>query len=355
MISSRSAFIAIILLVLALISVSLAACVQAPPKAVEGTLTSVLVKVPPIIDGNASDAAWASAPASEIAVQSFGSPNGKITLKSVYDANNVYFLVQYPDSNMEQVRSEWAFDPAKKTWIKIEDDFGDEDEFGFFWNINVPNYDKTGCTTTCHGAKMYTPKGFSIDDWRWNATRSNPMGWVRDFRLSDDATADPQGGFTKDEGYSGNIGYKNNEQKLGNVDVPLYWKSFNGSGGIAIGDPRHLLQQEIDKGMAKKIVKTEADGTLVDEANNKVPLWAHIPGRILSEPSGPSWNDIKGKGTWTNGVWTVEITRKLNTGHGDDAQFEVGKTHYFDMYIKTRQGGEDPHAIVPLTKFVFAK
>lgn len=325
----------------------------APLKAVEGTLTSVMTKVAPMLDGNGNDAVWASAPASEIAVRTFGTPAFKITLKSVYDAENVYFLVSYPDSNMDVDRSEWAFDPVKKTWARIEDDFGDEDEFGFFWNINIPDYPKTGCLATCHGDTMVAPKGQSTDDWRWNSSRTNPMGWVRDFRLTDDEKADPSGGFAKDEGYKNN--YVDNTQKLGAVDVPLYWKPFSGAGGIVVGDPRYLLQSEIDAKLAKKIAKVEADGTLVDEAGNKVPFFAHIPGRILSAPGGPSWNDIKGKGTWANGAWTVELGRKLNTGHKDDVQFEVGKDYYFDMYIKTRQPGESAHAQVPLTKFVFAK
>lgn len=193
------------------------------------------------------------------------------------------------------------------------------------------------------------------DDWRWNSVRSNPMGWARDFHLTDDEKADPAGGFTKDEGYKANSGYKDNLQKLGNLDVPLYWKPYSGTGGVAVGDPGVLLQREIDAGLARKIVKVDADGVLTDSAGNKVPLFARIPARILSAPAGPSWNNIKARGAWLNGVWTVEFARALKTGFADDVQFQVGKTYYFDMYIKTRQPGESAHAQVPLTRFLFKR
>lgn len=75
----------------------------------------------------------------------------------------------------------------------------------------------------------------------------------------------------------------------------------------------------------------------------------------LSAPSGPSWNDIAARGEWRNGLWTVELSRKLNTGHNEDVQFDVTKECYFAMYIKTRQPGEAAHAQVPTTKFVFAR
>ncbi len=327
----------------------------APAPMGDRILTSARVATAPAIDGNGSDVAWARAPALEIPVITFGIPKFNITLKSVYSEDMVYFLAQYPDSNSDVDRFAWAYDADKKRWAILADDFGDEDEFGFFWNINMPNYEKVGCNQTCHGEKMVAPKGTMTDDWRWNSYRTNPMGWARDFHLTEDENADPAGGFSKDMGYDTNTGYKNNTQKLGGVEVPLYWKPFSGAGGVAVGDPRYLKQSEIDSGLAKKIVKVGDDGILTDEAGNKVPLFARIPGRILSEPAGPSWNDIKSKGVWQDGVWTVEFARKMKTGQWDDVQFDPAGEYHFDMYIKTRQPGESAHAEVPVSKLVFAQ
>ncbi|MCL4371353.1 MAG: ethylbenzene dehydrogenase-related protein [Chloroflexi bacterium] len=318
-------------------------------------LTSVRVDAAPVLDGNGNDSAWAKASALEIPVTTFGIPKFNITIKSVYSGDMVYFLAQYPDSNYQVERSNWAYDASKKAWGRIEDDFGDEDEMGFFFNINLPNYDSVGCAQTCHGEKMVAPKGTTLDYWQFSSARANPMGWARDFRLSDDENADPAGGFTRDESSGGNRGYADNVQKLGGVEVPLYWKPYSGTGGVSVGDPRFLLQSEIDSGLAKKIVKADADGTLTDKAGNKVPMFTRIPGRILSAPSGPSWNDIQAKGAWMDGVWTVEFARKMDTGHWDDVKFDPAGQYDFDMYIKTRQPGESAHAEVPVSKLVFAQ
>lgn len=329
--------------------------VEAPADAPKGALVSFPVKDVPVIDGNATDAAWAEAAQTVIPVVTAGLTDFNVNMKSVYNGDTVYFLVQYPDSNKEASRGTWAYDATQKTWARISDDFGDEDEFGFWWNINMKNFDSAGCGGACHGESMTTPKGETVDAWAWNSTRSNPMGWMRDFFVNDDEKADPAGGFNKDDGVQTNKGYADNTQKIGTKDVPLYWKPFSGAGGVVAGDPTYLLQSEIDAGLAKKIAKVEADGTLVDETGAKVPLWAQIPGYILSAPAGPSWNDIAAKGTWDNGMWTVEFSRKLDTTHADDAQFkDLKATYMFNGYLKTRQTGESgPHNSIMNTPLVF--
>jgi len=202
---------------------------------------------------------------------------------------------------------------------------------------------------------MYTAKGTWVDIWQFNGARSLPMGWGRDMRLTDNPDADPSGGFVKDEGFDTNSGHADNVQSLNGVDVPLYWKPFSGAGGVSVGDAVFLLQSEIDSGYAKKIVSVGADGTLTDETGASVPAFARIPGRILSAPAGPSWSDIQAVGNWQNGIWTVEFARKLNTGHADDIQFDTAKEYYFDIYIKTRQAGEQDRQTVSVSKFVFGK
>lgn len=329
----------------------------APIKAQAGKLVSAPVAGAPIVDGAVFDPAWAMAPETALKIQASGIPMYEMKIRSVYTADMVYFLFQYPDSNYDVVRQAWAYDAKAKTWGYLSDDFGDEDEFGLWWNMTMPDYAAKGCFQSCHGDKMVAPTGTNADDWRWNSIRSNVMGWTRDFIMTDNPDADPSGGFTKDEGFEVNRGYVNNEQKVDGVLIPAYWKPFSGTGGVATGDPRYLLQAEIDAGVAKKIASFDkATGALTDETGAVVPSWVLIPGYLLSLPSGPSWNDITAKGTWRNGVWTVEMARKLVTSHKDDMQFsDLTATYYFDGYIKTRQpGAVGPHDNIPTTPFVFA-
>ena len=352
--------LAVVMLVL-LTGCSSAPSVTAPATAQpqSNALTSIPVKLPPVLDGSGDDLAWQVAPARVLDVTTNGIKPYQVTLKSVYDADHVYFLVQYPDFNMDVIRSPWVYNAANQAWERVGDDYGDEDEFGFYWNVNVPNYEVKGCKDLCHdqdpdNKKMYTANGAWVDIWQFNGARSAPLGWMRDMRLTDNPEASESGGFVEDEGFATNSGHADNVQLLDNVEVPAYWKPYSGAGGVVTGDALYLLQSEIDAGYAKKIVKVDADGTLTDEAGNQVPTFARIPGRILSEPAGPSWNDIKARGAWLNGIWTVEVARKLNTGHADDVQFDTSKPYYFDIYFKTRQTGEVDRQTLDVSKFVFA-
>jgi hypothetical protein len=51
---------------------------------------------------------------------------------------------------------------------------------------------------------------------------------------------------------------------------------------------------------------------------------------------GGSRDDIRAGGGWINGKWSVEISRKLNTGHKDDIQFTAksGNTYTFAFGIR---------------------
>jgi hypothetical protein len=323
-------------------------------------LTSIPVSLPPHLDGSGDDLAWQVAPARYLDVTTNGVPPFQMTLKSVYDSENIYILVQYPDLNKDVIRSPWVFNADKKAWERLGDDMGDEDEFGFYWNVNVPNYQAKGCKDLCHdqdpnNKKMYTPAGTWVDIWQVNEVRSAPMGWARDQRLTDNPSASASGGFVEDAGFTTNSGHADNTQTLDGKDVPMYWKPYSGVGGLSVGDAIFLLQSEIDSGYAKKIVKVDANGVLTDEAGQVVPWFARIPGWLLSAPAGPSWNDIKAASQWRNGVWTVELSRKLVTGHADDIQFNVDKDYYFDIYLKTRQAGEVDRQTISVSKFVFKK
>jgi hypothetical protein len=323
-------------------------------------LTSVRVGVPPHLDGSGDDMAWQVAPARTLEATGDGVKSFQVTLKSVYDDKNVYLLVQYPDVNMQVIRSPWTYDAVSKSWVQISDTYGDEDEFGFYWNVNAPNYQVNGCQDFCHkedpnNQRMYTPPGTWVDIWQFNGARSAPMGWMRDMRLTDNPDASESGGFVEDEGFTTNPGYADNVQTLSGVALPLYWKPFSGAGGIVAGDPIYLLQSEIDAGYARKIVGANADGTLDDEDGSIISVTTRIPGRILSAPAGPSWNDIKARGNWIDGVWTVEIAHPLRTGHADDIQFDTTQEYYFDIYFKTRVVGEQDREIVTVSKFVFGQ
>jgi len=63
-----------------------------------------------------------------------------------------------------------------------------------------------------------------------------------------------------------------------------------------------------------------------------------LPGYLHVLPRG-SRADVVTKGRYLNGQWTVEICRLLDTGHADDAKFQVGVDTVFSIAMTDNSGG----------------
>lgn len=96
-------------------------------------------------------------------------------------------------------------------------------------------------------------------------------------------------------------------------------------------DAMILKKSEIEKGET-----IEVAGATVKEINkywsSYQRLGAVVPERILREPSG-SRADIRQAGTWSDGKWTVEMKRALETGNDDDIQFSDLSSDYLSDYL----------------------
>lgn len=131
----------------------------------------------PTIDGTI-DAIWANAQVLELS-PTVPDPGNNLfagyigdkyaaKIKTMYDAENIYFLVEYGDIDKNLKVSPWYFDPVKKLWategksktidvngITTREGFGD-DKISFLWNIDnsTPKFSTQTCYATCH---VFTP------------------------------------------------------------------------------------------------------------------------------------------------------------------------------------------------------
>jgi len=93
----------------------------------KGELVSYKTTVAPSIDG-VIDAAWDNATQLKTTTQVPDPGNGlfagyigtqyNVTLRSMYDATNVYFLAEIPDVTQSIQVSPWYFNPATKRWAQ---------------------------------------------------------------------------------------------------------------------------------------------------------------------------------------------------------------------------------------------
>ena len=156
----------------------------APPPVVSTTeLLSYKAASPPKIDGNVENL-WDSAAKLSI-VPTVPDPGNNLftgyngdqytaTIQSMYDDQNIYFLVQYADNTNSVYVATWYFDPGKKLWAQeptsntynvngqiTRSGFG-EDKLAMLWNIDfsTPLFASQTCYASCHVFTPYT--NFSV-------------------------------------------------------------------------------------------------------------------------------------------------------------------------------------------------
>ena len=306
------------LLGLAAATALLGACATNEPPAEPNVLVAAKVATPPVLDGDAGDAAWASArPVTLKLTDGRGFVGGATTatLKSVYSGDRVYFLIQYDDPTMSLRRAPYQ-KQADGSWKKLkdpDDKGGDnniyyEDKWSIIWNIgnSIAKFDDRGCAVACHigqgkpyGNKYTSKEGELGDIWHMKTGRSMPWGKVDDQYL-DHTRHDPK--------TSPSAGRKN---EPGGPD----YKGFD----LVDGKPQF---------MHKDGKAANAGGSYHIAAGDEVPFddrrfkpGDEVASYIANRTTGDR-ADVDGRGRWANGKWTFEVSRKLVTGSKFDVQFD---------------------------------
>lgn len=292
----------------------------------EDALVSIKVDQAPELDGSADDAAWADAPEVVVPVED-GANVGEteVTLKSVYSEDMVYFLVTWADPTESWLRSPWE-KQTDGTWKKLSDPNdkgGDnnlyyEDKFAFIWNIDnsIPKFETQGCFTACHVGgdsgkpygNMYTDEEGELGDiWHWKS--------VRNLNQADDQYLDwtawsaetPNAGRKSDASDGG--GYVDNQTE--DKTMPAFMPP---DGGAKDGSPGYILDSE----------KVPFDDSLFQAGDR-------VPGIIKAAFVGDR-GDISAGWTYSDGAWTLELSRALDTGSETDVQFtDLAATYYFGV------------------------
>jgi len=293
------------------------------------TLTAVKVAAGPTLDGTDTDAAWDAATALTVPVSGGKIGDVDVTLKAVYDDNNIYMLLKWADSTVSIDKNLWEYDGS--AWSKS----GNEDRFSIIWDLGVSGFAEQGCMVTCHADGMRTnADGEFADEWHWKAARSNPMSYSDDKYIDNTyEEGDVEAGH---HGDGGDSTYKDNQNEAG--DGPAY--TWAGTPSTPPGVPAELASHFL--------LDSEKAEITTSAAGDKVP------GYLLRNPSG-SRGDVKSYGMWANGMWTVEVQRALDTGanatkDGDkvDQVFTPGGTYHFGLAIMDDTGSNHSIAAQPI-------
>ncbi len=302
--------------------------------AADQTLISTKAASPIILDGMA-DKAWDGAKAITVTLDELpyepdngyeGMSETDVSIKSLYDDKNVYFLITYKDPTKSLERFPWV-KQADGSWKKFakKDSTGHdntyyEDKLAMFWNISTKGFEAEGCMIACHldepgdksaGRKYTASADETIDMWHAKYVRSLPMGMFDDQYVDNNTDPKKNKGWGR-KGDTGKGGYTNNDNK--DKSAPAFM-NLNGTD-----DEKYFVIP------SKKVpfVDTFKKGDVV-------------PG-IDIKPMMGGRADILARNHHENGVWTLEVMRALKTEGENvdtqDVQFgDMGKSYPFGIAV----------------------
>jgi hypothetical protein len=143
---------------------------------------------------------------------------------------------------------------------------------------------------------MFAPEKATWDVWHWKAARTNPQGFAMD-KLHRYTRAQPEG---KAKQYDARDG------------KPLWIARPEDSGDS---------------------VETKQPAPATYTADT-VPQFT--PGRPLGSTA-----DVRAQGRWSEGRWTLELERALDTGHADDTRFDVARSYRMAASLFDHTGDMD--------------
>ena len=224
-------------------------------------LIATKVKIAPVIDGNADDAGWSRA---KPLVTYDPLAKVRLTVRAVYTDDTIFILATFPDQteNRDHKTQVWV---AEQSRYRIG--YDREDTFVIKWSMETGPVD----------LRVDAEEPYRADIWFWKAHRTDHAGHADD----------------KSHVYS-------SLQTPGSKPV----LSRNGR--------RFYLKRPGDAG--KAAYETIVHG---EHVGDRAPLYKH------GAPQG-SRADVRAKGNWRNGGWTVEFSRKLVTNNPDDLQLDAG-------------------------------
>ncbi len=242
----------------------------------------------PVLDAKTGD--WAGVAATKIKVEPALENDGKnytgtteVEIKAAVVGDMIYLLATWADDTHDNTHKTLIWDAAKDAYRTGKDR---EDRIAFSFDMGK---DYKGC--------MLAGTEYKADVWHWKAYRSQGAGVAQD--------------------KSHIVSYS---------QLPKA-KEHPGRNGKTL-----WVARPSDSG--SKLYKSQR---LIDKKGDKEPKY------LVSKKVTGSIADVKSAAIWANNTWTVEMSRKLDTGHDDDLKFEKGKSYTSGMAVFNHTG-DDHHS-----------
>jgi hypothetical protein len=273
------------------------------------------------LDGKELESAWSDA--DEVMLELAYGKLDNASVKAVYTDEDLYIRVRWRDQSESREHRPWVWDSVSSRYSpgpQIEDSIILSFEAGCEWFPSfLIGYD------------------YDFDGWQWLAARSDPIGQALDLT-----------GSVKDQQLPNHAAY----QSRYNQDT---WnlKFIDRNEGILHKpwyelDRQYMLWSSLDT----IYFSGKVDGIRSQNYVEVLPAPESAPVDPQQtfpqyQPIGLKGNagDVKAKGHWEDGFWTVEFSRKLLTKSGEswDVQFDrlsQFSIHVFDAVERIDQSSE---------------
>nr|MDJ0805739.1 ethylbenzene dehydrogenase-related protein [Gammaproteobacteria bacterium] len=242
----------------------------------------VRVDALPVNDGRANDRVWA---ATQGLITRDRLADVEIRLKAVYDDQHIAWLVQYADETEDREHKTMLWDSALEMYKTGP---AREDTFVFKWNMEPLPVDLT----------LAADAPYRADIWYWKSHRTDHAGFADD-----------------------------KHQLYVSDPLPNAKRLISNSGNL------FYLKRSGDSGRSAYQAEVHPDYQSEQASRFK-----------LRTPEG-SRADIRAKGVWLNGHWTIEFLRRLDTGQPDDLALNPQASYRFGVSRYEIAGRSADHRI----------
>jgi hypothetical protein len=283
------------------------------------------------LDGKATEANWDKA--SEITVPLAYGDISMAFVQALYTDDDVYIKVRWKDNTEDRQHHPWVWDEGNLEFVagpQVEDSLMLSFEAHCEW---TPSF--------------LSGYGYDFDGWHWLAARSDPLGQAVDIEGNVKAGSVHPPGYTK---YTSrniedtwNVKFLEDGEDVVNVNYTeseggMLHAEWNKLSRVYLLQPadetattlyRDWPDGNIRKPVTQFVETIEAPEATPDNQSRMHPQF--IPLRLEGDAG-----EVKAKGHWENGYWTVEFQRALVTeiGGPDDTTFT--RLTQFSIHVSDR-------------------
>jgi hypothetical protein len=213
----------------------------------------------------------------------------RLKVSMVHDGSSLYLLAEWPDGTRDTEFQPWVWSSADKSYVR---DARIDDGLAVLWYKGAPP------ASAC----LLDGQPHEGDTWHWRAGWSEISGLAEDGWMQVSRERQPQ-------------------------STP--YPSRSGAGQVWV----RRVADEGEPGW-KFVVPIEYAGDLIPS--------------YQAQPARGSRGDVRAKGQWKDGRWTVEMVRRFQTGHPDDLSLQGGPTRHAVSFGAYDRGNMGDHTSSPI-------